>query len=179
MTRSVWRKRRTLKWIGLLLSIMMLGLWVCSVMFVSFYEPPSGQWRFDIACGRIGVDHDVAPFFPGWQFAPVSDVFLVPADMPWTAFAHSYLGFGLPGKAKRAVAVKGDKGIERAVHPVNAVEHGFDQGDRRERSRRDHLSGGYRRQETKFIGHAVSFRWNQGPAGMSCGGATLFGIFSI
>ncbi len=34
MTRSVWRKR--VKVIGLLLTIMMLGFWVFSVMFVSY-----------------------------------------------------------------------------------------------------------------------------------------------
>ncbi len=96
MTRSAWRKR--VKVIGLVLSLMMLALWVFSVMLMSYYVPPSSQWFVGIAYGRISFG-DSTFSIPGWACFPVySDWKLAAAELPWTGFAHDWLGFGLPGK---------------------------------------------------------------------------------
>lgn len=96
MRRSVWRERRTLKWIGLLLSVMMLGLWVFSVMFISYYVPPSGRSTFAIAFGRT-----FSRFFmmdtPGFHCVPLyADLKAIAASKSWTEFAYHNLGLGLP-----------------------------------------------------------------------------------
>ena len=96
MTRSVWRKR--FKIAGLVLSIMMLGLWVFSVMFVSYYVAPSGQWSLAIEFGRIRFA-DFQASNPGWTCLPFySNWKEIKVTMPWTEFARAWLGLGLPGK---------------------------------------------------------------------------------
>ena len=96
MTRSVWRKR--LKIIGLVLCLMMLGLWVFSVMFVAYYVAPSGQPSLAIEFGRIRFG-GIQASNPGWTCLPFYSQWKVIAEsMPWTEFACAWLGFGLPGK---------------------------------------------------------------------------------
>ena len=96
MTRSVWRKRA--KVIGLVLSVMMLGLWVFSVMIMSSYATPSSQWLLRIEFGRISF-HVQSVNNPGWICLPLHPQLKdMAARLPWTSFAHSYLGFGLPAK---------------------------------------------------------------------------------
>ena len=96
MTRSVWRKRS--KVIGLLLSIMMVALWVFSVLYQSSYAPSSGRWSVGTLFGRIVLDTGQVQN-PGWRltaFYPHWKSYA--AKMPWTEFAHRWLGFGLPVK---------------------------------------------------------------------------------
>ena len=96
MTRSVWRKR--FKVIGLVLSIMMLGAWVFSVMYASNYTPPGTQWTISIGFGRIvfGDDH----LNSGWTCAPIYPYWKHYAEkLPWTEFSRHWLGFGLPSKS--------------------------------------------------------------------------------
>ena len=96
MTRSVWRKRRTFKWIGLLLSLMMLGLWVFSVLFVS--DSAGSQWSIQLVFGQI-LFVDAPHESMGWSCTPIySHLKALAAQRPWTEFAHHNLGFGLPGK---------------------------------------------------------------------------------
>ena len=96
MTR-VWRKRRALKWVGLSVSIMMLGLWVFSVVYLSTYAPPSAQWTIFLVRGRIGYV-DSQRSIPGWTCNPFHSEWKFHAEMTWTRFAHIFLGFGLPDK---------------------------------------------------------------------------------
>ena len=66
MTRSVWRKRRTLKRVGLVLAIMMLGLWGFSVMFELRHVDSSGRGYFAIAYGRIEAGSWLGGLERGW-----------------------------------------------------------------------------------------------------------------
>lgn len=95
MTR-VWRKR--LKKTGLVLTIMMLGLWVFSVMFAASYAPPSNQWHLGMGNGRIGF-LDSPLISPGWscesQYAYVKSTAM---QSKWIDFAYSCLGYDLPRK---------------------------------------------------------------------------------
>ena len=101
MTRSVWRKR--LKITGLLLSIMMLGLWVFSVMFMTTYERRSSRWKFGTAMGQIVVMyshlHGIDPglrckrSYPSWK------------GRTWIEFARYRLGLGLPRKDARRFVI--------------------------------------------------------------------------
>ena len=97
MTRSVLRKRHTLKWIGLVLSVMMLGLWVFSVLFVT-HGSSIGPWSLSIAFGRIGfAESPLGP--PGSECTPYySPLKLFAAQKPWIEFAYTFLGFRLPFK---------------------------------------------------------------------------------
>ena len=75
----------------------MLGLWVFSVMFVSYYVAPSGQWSLAIEFGRIRFA-DFQASNPGWTCLPFySNWKEIKVTMPWTEFARAWLGFGLPG----------------------------------------------------------------------------------
>ena len=109
MIRSVWRTR--VKGIGLVLCLMMLALWVFSVLFESFYVPPSRQWSITIAYGRYVFNDSRAGLVPvspwkgvfssttGWRCSPSYPEWKVAAaQIPWAEFAHRYLGFGLPCK---------------------------------------------------------------------------------
>ena len=99
MTRSVWRKR--LKITGLVLSIMMLGLWVFSVLFVSRYVPSSSQWSIGFHFGRIVLlDSQMSSL--GGTSGPC---YAVLKGMPW----HDSLGFVLP---------RNDTGEIRLMLPV-------------------------------------------------------------
>ncbi len=96
MTRPVWRKR--VKVIGLMLCLMMLGLWVFSVMFAASYAPASNQWHIDVGNGRIGFS--ATPLIsPGWycesQYAYVKSTAM---QRTWIDFAFLCLGYGLPSK---------------------------------------------------------------------------------
>ena len=110
MTRSVVR-RRTVKITGLLLCLMMLAFWVFSVMFMSYYEPPSRQWCVSLSSGRISLEYPPRHIHysynpqaartnpnPRWEFVASYSRLLVPPEEPWIEFAHNFLGFGLPGK---------------------------------------------------------------------------------
>lgn len=100
MTGSAWRKR--VKAIGHSLSLMMLGLWVFSVMFVSYYVPPSTQWSISLGFGRIGFVEGHANN-PGWSCSSQSNAFW--PQMSWTQFARHWLGFRLPGKDRWGVVI--------------------------------------------------------------------------
>ena len=95
MTRSVWRKR--FKIAGLVLSIMMLGLWVFSVKFILLYVPVSRQWTIFLSSGQIV--YDASPLREtGWTcHVNLSDLAGFAMAIPVTTFAHVYLGFDLPG----------------------------------------------------------------------------------
>ena len=98
MTRSVWRKRRTLKWVGLLLCLMMLGLWVISVLYGVFYVPPKSRWGIGIESGMISSVFTYGGS-QGWNYSPkYSSLKTYATTMPWTVFAHYWLGLRLPGK---------------------------------------------------------------------------------
>ena len=98
MTRSVWRKRRILKWIGLLLCIMMLAFWVFSVMYVTYYGTPRGPWSIGIAFGRFGFE-DSQGKSPGWMCIRMyTTLKALTADLSWTEIAHRRLGLCLPSK---------------------------------------------------------------------------------
>ena len=96
MTRSVGRKR--LKVIGLLLCLMMLALWVFSVMFVSSYVAPRGQWAIGIVMGRISFKADSQLNIPGWTCRLLYPHWkVVLPERQWTVAEH-YLAFGLRDK---------------------------------------------------------------------------------
>ena len=91
MTRSVWRRRG--KVIGLVLSIMMLGVWVLSVLLLVRYVGPTGKWGLGMSNGRIGLigGHGMNP---GWTCMETYPDFTTSSG---ANFAFQ-LGFGLPGK---------------------------------------------------------------------------------
>ena len=95
MTQRPMRRRRSLKWIGLLLTFMMLALWVLSVVRGFSYVHPLRQWMIVLAFGRIGfTDRPMGP--PGWRTTYFYEEWEDwPGDDSWAAFAD-YLGFGLP-----------------------------------------------------------------------------------
>ena len=98
MTRSVWRKR--LKITGLVLSLMLLGLWVFSVLFISRYVPSSSQWSIGFHYGRIVLlDSHMSS---GGTAGPC---YAVLKGMTW----HYSLGFVLP---------RNDTGEIRLMLPV-------------------------------------------------------------
>ena len=95
MTRSVWRKR--FKITGLVLSVMMLGLWVFSVIYMAIYVPPSGQWQVATLFGAIQIaDGQVSD--PGWSCRSVYPIWKA-RKKSWTEFANTFLGFRLPKKS--------------------------------------------------------------------------------
>lgn len=93
MRRSVRRKR--LKVIGLVLCFMMLGLWFFSVLFASQYETPSGR-SIRMHLGYVAyfggqgasTGWTCRRYYPEWKHRP--------EGMPWSEFAHTFLGFRLP-----------------------------------------------------------------------------------
>ncbi len=91
MTSTVRRKR--LKIIGLVLSIMMLGLWVFSVTFTSVYTPPSKQWTIVIWFGHISFASERVDSSRGWKCYSEWEGFT--ALMSWNKVVPR-LGFGLP-----------------------------------------------------------------------------------
>lgn len=95
MTESVWRKR--LKVIGLSLSIMILGLYLFCAMYMASYVHPSGTWSISLAYGRVGfAGHRMNSL--GWKCFPIHTRFPeLTTQMPWYDFAHTWLGFDLPG----------------------------------------------------------------------------------
>ena len=95
MTRSVWRKRA--KIIGLVLSILMLGVWVFSVMFVASYVSPRSQWGIAIADGQINFSRYISITTSSGVSVGPSYAWETP-QMSWTEVASSWLGFNLPGK---------------------------------------------------------------------------------
>ena len=94
MKRSVWRKRG--KWVGLVLSIMLLGLWVFSAMFQAHYVPPNGNWRIATSYGDISFSPASQWLNPGWMCRPQWSS--LAEHMRWTQVAHLCLGFRLPSK---------------------------------------------------------------------------------
>ena len=107
MTWSVRRKR--VKAIGLVLSFMLLALWVFSVSLWSTYQSPGSDWGIVIAVGGIWFADSHVGYDPGWTCKPfLSQLRFKARNMPWTKFAHSCLGFGLPGKHVR--------GMRRTLH---------------------------------------------------------------
>ncbi len=99
MTR-VWRKR--VKVIGLYFSLMMVALWVFSILFVVSYNPYN-PWSFKLSLGSFSIRHHQQNtniiWDPGWQFQRAYPYWKeVSAALPWTEFAHNWLGFSLPRK---------------------------------------------------------------------------------
>ena len=95
MTRSVWRKH--LKRTGLVLTILMLGVWVFSVLYGAVYVHPGGQREaIYLAYGRIGFFHSPTSS-PVWRLNPnyLQLKNCVEKKLPWTTFAR-HLGFRLP-----------------------------------------------------------------------------------
>lgn len=95
MTWSVWRKR--VKMIGLLLSIMLLGVWGFSVIYGVSYSPPSDQWQIQIGLGSIYANNQ--PWSPkGLNCEPVyaKRKMLFGTRISGTQFAREWLGFRLP-----------------------------------------------------------------------------------
>ena len=96
MKRPVWRKR--VKITGLVLSIMMLGVWLFSVMFRSRYVPPSRNCTFVIGSGQILFANRQSGS-QGWSCDPrYLSVRYAVATKSWTTLSHDYLGFRLPRK---------------------------------------------------------------------------------
>ncbi len=104
MTSSVWRKR--LKVIGLLLCLMMPALWVFSVMYMSTYVPPSGQWRVVTLFGHVLIE-DGQVYDPGRSCRRADPLWKAKAarKMPWTEFANTFLGFRLPKKTSSVLQI--------------------------------------------------------------------------
>lgn len=105
MTRSVCRKR--LKITGLVLSILMLGLWVFCALFTTFYVAPSDRWFISCFMGQITLG----------QSLPDTRSRILPNRKPrskcsasfsysqwktnmerlsWSQLGYYYLGFCLP-----------------------------------------------------------------------------------
>ncbi len=108
MTRSVVRKGAVRATV-LLLCLLMLAFWVFSIVFMSYYEPPSRQWCISLASGRAGFANPPGHVHysysyraartdrnPRWAYTPSYSPLAVPPETPWTVFAHDFLGFGLP-----------------------------------------------------------------------------------
>ncbi len=91
------------KIIGLVSCLIMLGLWVHSVIFVSFYAAPGRQWDMSLMCGRIGFG-DGQSYDPGSFSIRTTDYFQAWNGLaslgPWNGFARLWLGLDLPGKGQ-------------------------------------------------------------------------------